>query len=240
MRSLLLTAAMLIACAGGLFAQNLPPDYNWEVGFNGGFSVATRPLGPAETYQGRRTEKSHDFSLHLNYFVSPHWMLNADAGERRWESFDNWKLNDLFGQTLQARQVNILVADHAISESIGINYVLPFYSRYNNYNKSNIYFGVMFGLVQTVNDGSTGYSVYGKAPDSAYTYVSGVHYGAGLGYNFGLKIGYTYYIIPRLGVNIELGARYAHIKTDDTRWAGINSKYYLLYFPETIGISWRF
>ena len=51
MRALLLTITALMAFAGGLFAQNMPPEYNWEAGINGGLSVMTRPLGPATVYQ---------------------------------------------------------------------------------------------------------------------------------------------------------------------------------------------
>ena len=48
MKAFLLTAAALIASAGSMFAQNMPPDYNWEAGINIGASAFTRPLGPSE------------------------------------------------------------------------------------------------------------------------------------------------------------------------------------------------
>ena len=85
-----------------------------------------------------------------------------------------------------------------------------------------------------------GYSSYGVAPDTAYRYTSSYNYGSGIGLSFGAQIGYTYYVIPRLGFNVEVAMRYANIGTHDTRYDSENSRYHLLYFPETLGIKWRF
>jgi hypothetical protein len=240
MKAFLLTAAVCLACAGSMFAQNLPPDYRWEIGVNGGWSTMTRPLGPAEVYQGSRTNISSDFSIRAAYFFTPHWMINADIGNRRWISYGDWQLNDLNGLKLKPREITFLVADYAVTESIGMNYVIPFYSKYNTYNRSNLNFGVTFGLINTINDGSIAYSRYKSLPDSNYTYMSRYDYGFGIGYTFGMQIGYTYYILPRLGVNLDLAVRYADVRTNDIRYNHENSKYHLLYFPETIGVRWRF
>lgn len=240
MKAFLLTAATLMACAGSMFAQNLPPDYNWEVGVNGGYSVMTRPLGPANAYQGTRTNIVTDYSVRLNYFLGPHWMLNLDIGNRKWETFGDWKLDGLFGQSLKTQPVTFLVADNAINESVGINYIIPFYTKYNTFNRANLNFGVDLGLITTTNDGSINYKTYKTATDSGYTYVSRYDYGFGIGYSFGLKVGYTYYIIPRLGVNVDLSIRYADVRTNNIQYDHENSRFYLLYFPETIGIRWRF
>ena len=240
MKVFLLTAAALMAYAGSLFAQNLPPDYNWEIGVNGGYSVITRPLGPADAYQGTRTNVVKDYSIHINYVITPNWLLTLDAGDRRWETFGDWKQNTTFGGQLVPQQVSFLLASHAFNQSIGMNYVIPFYTRYQTFNRSNIYFGVNAGLIETVNDGSTGYSYYKSAPDSGGRYISSYNYGFGMGYSFGLQMGYTYYIIPRLGINIELGMRYANVTTNDMNYREENSKYHLLHFPETFGIRWRF
>ena len=63
-------------------------------------------------------------------------------------------------------------------------------------------------------------------------------------YGKGFQVGYTYYffpgLAPRLGVNVQLAMRYAGVATNDTRYASENSSFYLLYFPETIGLRWRF
>lgn len=240
MKVLLLTAAALMACAGSMFAQNLPPDYSWEVGLSAGLSAITRPLGPQQLYQGTRTNLVHDYSLKSTYFFNEHWFLTFDLGERQWETFGTWQLQDAYGQQLQTRPITFVVADHAVSESFEFNYTIPFYTKYNNFKRADLYFGAMFGLITTVNDGSLSYSKYNAAPDSTYLYTSKYDYGYGIGLSYGLQVGYTYFIIPRLGINIELAARYAGVKTNDEHYDGENNHFHLLYFPETIGLKWRF
>jgi hypothetical protein len=240
MKSFLLTATALFTFAGSLFAQNLITEYSWELGANIGASTITRPLGPADPYQGTRTKIVADYSLRLNYYINPNWLLNVDIGSRKWESFGTWQEPTLFGQNLPTRQVAFLEASHAISENAGISYVVPFYDKYNRYNSANLYFGATIGLINTINDGSTSFSVYKTAPDSGIQYLSGYNYSSGMGYSFGLQTGFTYYILPRLGVNIDLAVRYAHIKTIEDNWRSENATFYLLYFPETIGVRWRF
>ena len=240
MKALLLTAAVLLACEGSMFAQNLPPDYHWEVGINGGFSIATRPLGPSNAYQGTSTKVGSDFSVRANYAFNEHWMLGIDIGSRKWASTGTWLENSTFGHVNSPVTVNFLEADHAINESFEFNYMIPFYSRYQNFNKANLYFGVMAGLVTTTNDGSIGYSRYKSGSDSGTAYVSKYDYGMGIGYNIGVQMGYTYYIIPRLGVSVEIAARYADIRTNNVSYGYANSNFYLLYFPETVGVRYRF
>jgi len=167
-------------------------------------------------------------------------MLNLDIGERQWIAYGDWTIQDQLGVTLKPRPIQFLVADHAVNENVGISYVIPFYTRYNNYNKANLYFGATFGLMQTSNDGSTSFSKYNASPDSGLVYMSKYHYGAGTGYNAGLQMGYTWYLIPRLGFNVEIGVRYADIRTNDSRYASANSRFHTLYFPGTFGIRWRF
>ena len=244
MKAFLLTAATVLACGTGLFAQslwsaNLPPDYNWEVGVNGGWSTFTRPNGPADVYQGTRTKTVSDFSIRASYFLSPNWMLNLDLGTRHWESSGDWSVVDNQGTSLGTRPVTFVVAEHAVNESVGINYVIPFYTRYRTYNKSNLYFGASFGLMQTSNDGSIKYANY-KLTDTAYRYPSRFDYGPGDGFMVGLQAGYTWYIVPRLGINLDLSVRYAQFNTTDQRYGSENSHFHTLYFPETVGIRWRF
>ncbi len=240
MKAILLTAAAFLAFAGGLSAQNLPPDYLWEVGINGGASVITRPLGPTDPYQGTRTKIVADYSARLNYYPDPHWMLTADIGTRKWETYATWQLPVRFGQYLQPRDVSFLEAAHAITENVGINYVVPFYTKYSRVNSANLYFGATVGLVTTVNDGSSTFSTYKSPSDSGYKYMSSYHYSFGFGYSYGIQAGFTYYILPRLGVNIDLAMRYASVHTTDQNYRKQNDDFYLLYFPETIGVRWRF
>jgi hypothetical protein len=240
MKAFLLTAAAFLILAGGVQAQNLPPEYLWEVGLNGGSCAYTRPSGPALNYQGNRTNTQYDYSVRLNYYFSSRWMINLDLGSTRWLSYSNWAITDLYGQALGSREITFLVANRAVNESVGMNFVLPFYTRYNTFNRANINFGVQFGLMQTVNDGSLHYSLYRKQPDSALSYMSKYDYAAGTGFTYGVQAGFTYYILPRVGINLDLAARYARVKTNDQHYGSENNHYYLLYFPETIGVRWRF
>ncbi len=240
MKAFLLTVAIFLGAAGSMFAQNLPPDYFWEIGVNAGFSTFTRPLGPANAYQGTQTNVSPDYSIRASYFFNPHWMMNADVGTRKWESYGQWSLTDLNGQALKPQQITFLVADKAMTESIGINYVIPFYSQYNTINRSNINFGVTLGIINTINDGSIAYSKYKSAPDSNYTYMSRYDYGYGIGLTYGAQIGYTYYILPRLALNVDLAIRYAGVHTNDIHYDHENANFHTIYFPETLGLRWRF
>ena len=240
MKAFLLTIATLMACAATMFAQNLPPEYDWEVGINGGLSVITRPLGPAMGYQGSRTNVVHDISAHITRYFNEHWFMTFDLGDRKWETFGDWTPVGSYGQKMQPEQITYQIANHAITESFQLNYNIPFYTHYHTFNRSNLYFGIMLGMVTTMSDGSLGYSKYQTSIDSGATYVSRYDYGMGIGLSYGIQMGYTYYIVPRLGVNVELAMRYAGVTTNDVKYGSENSSFYLLYFPETIGLRWRF
>lgn len=239
MKSLLLTAAMILALAGGTFAQNLPPEFRWEVGANGGYSVITRPVGPPAVYSGTSTNVVKDISLRASYYFNWRWMISLDVSDRRWETFGEWKLTDRFGKALTPVKVPFLIADHALSQSVQMNYVIPFYTQFRNFNRANLYFGAHLGLVETMNDASRQYSKYASSTDSGYTYVSGYHYGPGMGYTLGIQTGFIYYLVPRLGVTAELSMRYVNVKTTDINYAAPNAHYHLLHFPQTVGIRYR-
>ncbi len=110
MKAFLLTAAAIMACAGSMFAQNIATDYSWEIGLNGGFSAITRPLGPANSYQGTRSNIVHDYSIKATYYFNEHLNLSLDLGTRQWETFGTWQLNDQNGQQLKKRDITFLVA----------------------------------------------------------------------------------------------------------------------------------
>ena len=240
MKTILFTIAMIMVCVSPMFAQNFPPDLNWEVGLNGGYSVCTRPLGPPDSYRGTRTNTVYDYSVRGGYYFNPHWQMNLDIGSRKWESYGTWAINGTFGKTLQPQNITFLLADRAISESVQFNYVIPFYTQFQVYNKANFYFGTMLGMVTTVNDGSQGYSNYKSLTDSGYKYLSKFDYNSGIGLSFGFQTGFTYYFVPKLGINIELAVRYANVTTTNNNYNHDISWYYLLYFPETIGIRYKF
>jgi len=240
MRALLLTAAVLLSVSGSVSAQNFPPDYRFEIGINGGGCLNTVPQGAQQNYEGKSSLVVPDFSLRFNYNITPHWQVNADIGERKFATYGNVPVEYTYGQSLQTRNQTFLIAKQAINESIELNYVIPFYSKFHVYNKSNLYFGAMLGLMTTVNDGSIKYSKYNSLPDSNLQYVSQYNYGPGIGYTYGLQIGYTYYFFKSFGVNIEIAARYTDVGTNDTKYDHANARYGLYYFPETIGLRYRF
>lgn len=244
MKSLLLTFTLIIVATGGLFAQrffqNLPPDYYWDIGFTYGESIITRPLGPANAYQGTRTNPVPDFSLRGEYTFTPRWHMILDIGCRTWQTTGTWKETGEYGEPLKSQNVTFLIAKPAVTESILMNYNIPFYNKFHTQNKANVYFGGLLGLVTTVNDGSSNYTKYNAKPDSNYTFLSRYDYGMGMGVSFGVQTGFNYYFLPRFGINFELAARYVYVGTNDTRLMAENQKFHLLYFPETIGIKYRF
>ena len=249
MKGLILTAVAFLAISCGAFAQtqqlwdNFPPQLRWDVGFNIGASGITRPIGPENAYTGTRTNVVPDYSLKLVYAFNPNWNIHFDVGWRKWESYGNWSNPYLMGTSLKNTPITFQLGSPAVTESISVNYVIPFYSDYKIFNKANIYFGATLGLVNTISDGSIGYSKYNNAPDSSYRYISKYNYGAGIGYSVGVQVGYTYYIWRKLGVNVELAARYVNMQTGRTNTIADDhgtDHYKLLFLPETVGIRYRF
>lgn len=248
MKGFLLTAAILLAFTGGAFAQtNIWNDYkvdrSWDIGFNYGASTITRPLGPEKAYQGTRTEIVPEYSIRLQYAASPHWHLAFDLGARNWSSYGTWANQYTYGTNLKPTEVKFQLGKPALTETFQVNYVIPFYTKYAVMNRANLYFGVSGGLVTTISDGSKSFSKYNNQPDSSYRYISGYNYAAGIGYSFGAQIGYTYYFLRKWGVNVELAARYVNVGTDKVNGLSDDhgtSKYNILFFPETIGIRYRF
>jgi len=248
MRGLLLSAA-IFTCIGSASAQrlalweNFPPQLRWDVEAHYGTSIITRPLGPDDAYTGRRTNFVRDYGVKVVYAADEHWNLAFDLGFRKWESYGSWNNDYLMGKKLNNTDVTFQLGKPAITESFQVNYVIPTYSRFKIFNKSNINFGITLGLVTTVSDGSVGYSKYNAPPDSSYRYISQYNYGSGIGWNAGVQIGYTYYIFRRWGVNAEVGARYVDVgtqKTNDVNDAHHTTRYHMTYIPFNFGIRYRF
>ena len=243
MKAFFSTIALLFVVASQSFAQyplNFPPDMNWEIGLNAGYSVCTRPVGVPDAYRGTRTNVVHDYSIRGSYAFTPHWQMNFDIGSRMWETFGTWQISGLYGTNLGPREISFLLADKAISESVQFNYVIPFYTHFQVYNKANLYFGTTLGLITTVNDGSETVSTTKMTDSTVIPFVSKVDYNSGIGYSVGFQTGFTYFIVPKLGFNIELAFRYANIGTSGNSNDNELARYHLLYFPETIGIRYRF
>lgn len=239
MRSLLLSFVCILF-TGSAFAQIFPPDYRIELGINGGASYASLPNGTADQYSGTKPKVAPDASIRFNYNLSEFWQVGADLSATKWESTAMWPLTDIYGQQLQPQKVTIVMASPAIAFDIHLNRMVPFYSRYKEYNKANFYYGVALGLVNTVNDGSIATSTYGQAPDAGYTYTSKYDYGYGIGWEAGVQVGFSYYITQQFGVNIELAGRYTDVGTNETRYDHANARYNMFYYPCNVGLKWRF
>jgi hypothetical protein len=73
-------------------------------------------------------------------------MIGLDIGERKWESWADWTLPvTIWSNTRSLTKCRSLLQDHAITESVHLNYNIPFYTQYMTFNRANVYFGVMFG-----------------------------------------------------------------------------------------------
>ena len=240
MRSFLLTIIAVAAAVCQLQAQNFPPDYRFEAGVNFGGNVITMPKGPQGEYQGSKTNWMPTGALTFNYNFSNYWQLGGEIGASTWKTTGSWPLTDAYGKTLQNKDVTFLVANPAINVSAVGNRLVPFFSKYKDYNKANFYYGVMLGVIATVNDGGTMQSNYNASPDQQFVYTSQYNYGYGIGYTAGAQVGLSYYISENLGINIQGAARYAKVGTDDTRYGHVNANFHLWYFPCTVGFRLRF
>ena len=237
MKAFLLTIA-LVTAVGSLYAQD-PADFKIEIGLSGGICTNTIPGGSSALYEGSNSSWNPAGSIKVDYNINENWQIGGEIGAAKWMTTGSWPVNDAFGQSLQSQKITFIIANPAISACLQVNRVVPFYSKYKHFNKANFYYGVSLGLLPTVNDGGITYSKYDKSPDPALTYVSQYDYGFGIGYTAGIQVGYSYYIVPKFGVNVELAGRYAYVGTNETRYNHENTHYDLLYFPATIGLRYR-
>ncbi len=248
MKAFLCTALAVVAISGSTFGQNqlwenFPVVQHWDIGFNVGASGITRPIGPEKAYQGTRTKVVPDCNVKLTYAFNPNWNINFEVGFRKWESYGTWSNPYTMGSSLKNTEVRFQLGKPAVTESVQLNYAIPFYSGFHKFNRANLYFGATLGLVTTFSDGSIGYSRYNAPPDSSYRYISSYNYGQGLGFSFGVQVGYTYYVWRRWGVNVELAARYAQVggvKTNGLNDDHQTNNYQIMFLPQTIGFRYRF
>lgn len=228
-----------ITTANSLFAQ-LPADYRFELGVNGGISANTLPTGPDPLYTGTKTIPSAEFSARFHYNLNENWQIGIDLGRSKWTTTANWALTDVNGQTLQSKKVTFNIAEPATSFCAQLNRLKGYRSRYKEYNKANFYYGISLGTIVAANDGSMGQSAYGQSPDPKLMYTSSYNYGYGIGYLAGLQVGLSYYIWENFGVNFEIAGREAYVWNNDSRYSHANDEYNIFYFPITVGLRYRF
>lgn len=240
MKSLILTAIAILGLAAGSSAQFLPPDYRFEIGVNGGVSTTTVPLGPAAAYQGSKNTWNPVYGINLTYNIFEKLMVSLEATQTKWITKGEWASTITNNQQIAPKEITYQYANPATSFYVAVNGLIPFTSRYGDYNKANIHYGIGGGVVATLNDGNIGYTEEGDPNDPTFKYVTQYNYGFGFGGQVGAQVGFTYYIIPKLGININLAARYVGIRTNEDRYGQMNNYYRMLYFPHTLGVRFRF
>ena len=230
MRSLFFGAALLFL-SGSVYAQ-------FEIGLNGGISTTTRPV--KSLYTGKKNVWNYAADLNFRYNFSEHWQVGLSAGMTKWQRKGEWELTHTAGDSLSTEDVKFVLAQRAVSFALQLNHVIPFYERYEDYVKSQVYFGVSAGAVIVGNDGDVIYSKVNPNTPVEYTYTSEFHYESGYGMLLGAQVGYTYYLNHRWGLNLEFAPKVAWVRTYDSRYAGANNQYSVWYLPTTVGLHFRF
>jgi len=239
MRSFLFFLLTITASTTIVFAQ-LPADYKFEIGVNGGVGFNTLPTGPDVQYTGSKTMVGQAYALSFHYNMNERWQIGVELSQTYWKTTAMWALTDVNNQVLQPQKVTFNIANPAVGALAQLNRLVGYRSKYKEYNKANFYYGISFGTLVAKNDGSMSESTYGQNPDPKLVYTSQYNYGYGIGYLGGAQIGLSYYIWETFGVNVELAGRVAHVWTNDYRYNGANSEYNIFYFPCTVGLRYRF
>jgi hypothetical protein len=230
MKSLVLLGAGLLL-SGSVYAQS------FEIGINGGVSTTGRANNAL--YSGTDNKWNYAADLSLHYNLSPRWQTGLSIGMTKWERETEWPLIHTNGDSLGLEDVNIVIAKRALSFALQLNHNVPFYDYYNEYIKSNVYFGVSAGAVVVGNDGQSVYSKVNSTSPVEYTYTSEFHFESGYGMLLGVQLGYTYFLSPKVGINFDFAPKVAWVRTYDSRYAGANNQYNILYFPTTIGLRFK-
>lgn len=232
MRLSLLVACALLTC-GTLSARTFQPTHRLILGLNGGISTTSIPR--FSTYTGTTSRWAPFVSVKAHYTLNDHFEIGLDVGGTSWKTYDrSWHIIGPENQSYGDQKVTYNFADAAFHVTPQFNVLFPIFSEYRYFNKANIYAGVSFGPVFTVNDGGVIYKSY-----SGVQYASQINMAAGTGFIAGVQVGYTHYISDLLGFNAEFAPKYANVKTVDPRYGGGNQHYMLFSFPFTVGLRFR-
>lgn len=230
---ILCSIAIAVLASTSVFAQK------FEIGINGGVSTTSRPN--ESLYQGKKGLWTYNADVNFHYNLSERWQAGLQVGLTNWERKEDFRLSGPNNQDLGNREVSYLLAKNAVSFAFQFNHVIPFYQRYEDYVKSQVYFGISAGAVVTGNDGKIVYSRVNPNTPTEYTYASEYHFNGGYGFLLGAQLGYTYFFNEHLGVNIDCSPRIAWMSTTtDARYGHANDRFNIIYFPTTIGIHYRF
>ena len=230
MKSVLL-AVSTVLLAGTVYAQS------YEVGINGGVSTTTKPH--KSLYKGKDQVYNYAAEVNFKYNLTDRWQIGTAVGVTKWQRKDEWTLANTNNSTLGTQEVNLVLAQSAVSLALQFNHVIPFYEQYEDYVKSALYFGVSVGAVIVGNDGKVNYSRVNPNTPAEYTYASQYNFEAGYGALVGFQLGYTHYFNQRIGVNFDLSPKVSWVRTNDSRQAGGNNQYNVWNIPATVGLHFR-
>lgn len=229
--SLLVTCALLTW--GSLSAQTFQPEHRFILGIDGGVSTTSIPRWTK--YTGTNATWAPYASIKADYTLSDRFEIGVDVGGTTWKTYDrSWHIIGPENQSYGDQKVTYNFADAALHITPHANILFPIYSPYRYFNKADIYAGVSFGAVFTINDGGTIYKSYNGVP-----YASQVNMAAGTGFVAGVQVGYTHYFSDLFGLNAEFAPKYANVTTNDRRFGDANRHYMLFSFPFTIGVRFR-
>ena len=230
MKSLLLLVAGVLL-SNGVYAQT------FEIGLNGGVSTTSRANNAL--YQGDDNKWNYAADLSFHYNFTDRWQTGLSIGMTKWERETSWPLIHTNGDSLGTEDIDILIAKRAVSFALQLNHNIPFYDQFGDYIKHNVYMGVSGGAVIVGNDGEAIYSKVNPSTPVEYTYTSEFHFESGYGMLVGIQIGYTYFFSQKVGINVDFAPKWAWVRTYDSRYAGANNQYNLMYFPTTVGIRYK-
>jgi len=229
--------SLLVMCAmltwGSLSAQTFQPEHRIILGINGGMNITSLPRW--SKYTGTNSTWNPYVSVKAHYTLSDRFEIGIDINGSPWKTYDrSWHIIGPENQSYGDQKVTYNYADVAISILPQFNVKFPIFSPYRFFNKGDIYAGVSFGPVFTINDGGTTYKFYNQIQ-----YASKVNMGPGTGFVAGVQVGYTHYFSDLFGLNAEFAPKYANVHTNDARFAGANSHYMLFSYPFTLGLRFR-
>jgi hypothetical protein len=229
--------SILVFVAATLLSTSLWAQ-KYEIGLNGGISTTTRPH--RSLYQGADNVWNYAVGANFHYNIMERIQMGVNVDMTKWERKDQWPLVSANSTDLGTQEVKYQLAKRAVSFTLQLNYVLPFYQQYEEFVRSQLYIGVAAGGVMIGNDAEVVYSKVNPRTPVEYTYASEYHFEPGYGYILGMQIGYTYFISERIGINLDFAPKVTWAKLNDSRYGGANNEYTLIYFPTTIGLHYRF
>ena len=236
-RLLLLLASI---CAGTAFAQNYAPDYRYNIGLYGGISPTSKLIGELADY----TDKERTLPLHVgivgHYNITDRLQVGLDVNmNSEWSSKGTSTLMAQDGKPMGDVEVKYLAAARVFSTTGRVNWMIPTFDNLKN-NRSNFYYGLAFGGIFTVNDGSNVYSQFAEVRGENTRYVSEYHFEPAAGYTLGFQLGMEWYSRTNWGFNVEFAPRYSHLNLVDSRAGNRNGPYDIFTFPLSVGVRYRF